>query len=262
MLQGRIQPVPVHDLTEAALSHFHGGELGSQVAVPLLGSAGVAADEPDHLAVYPPPAHQPDGRDDGALLVELGGQGEGPRCHAPHVGVVAPVGHESRQFPGASAFIHRRGGRGGRGHKDRRHHGDVGKMAPAQIGVVEHDHVPRAEGAAVGLHGGADGGGHGTQVDGHVGRLGHHLALGVEEGAGEVPALLDVGRVGGALKGHAHLLAHGYVQVLEDLQADGINHRLPPVGWLLHGFPSAPPNRRLCPARRPYFARRPPSPQG
>ena len=40
-----------------------------------------------------------------------------------------------------------------------------------------------------------DGGGHCAEVHWHVGRLRHHVALGIEDGARKIAAFLDVGRV-------------------------------------------------------------------
>ena len=76
--------------------------------------------------------------------------------------------------------------------------------------------------------GGGDGEGHGAEVDGDVGCLGDHVAVGVEDGAREVEALLHVGGVGGALKCNAHLLSNGDEQVLEDFEANGVYQGAPP----------------------------------
>ena len=89
-------------------------------------------------------------------------------------------------------------------------------MSAAEVGVVEDDDVAGAEGRQG--EGGLDGGGHGAEVDGDVGGLGDQLALGVEEGAGEVAALLDVGGEGGAAKDDAHLFSDGGEEGVEDGQ--------------------------------------------
>ena len=70
--------------------------------------------------------------------------------------------------------------------------------------------------------GGGNGEGHGTEVDGDVGGLGDHVAVGVEDGAREVEALLHVGGVGGALEGNAHFFGDGDEEVLEDFEANGV----------------------------------------
>ena len=49
-------------------------------------------------------------------------------------------------------------------------------------------------------------------------RVGDQPALGIEERAGEVEALLDVHRIGGVLQRHAHLLGDRHEEVVEDLE--------------------------------------------
>jgi len=49
-----------------------------------------------------------------------------------------------------------------------------------------------------------------------------NFAIGIENGAGIVATLLDVGRKCGAAQGGAHLLRYGVVKVLENLQLNGI----------------------------------------
>ncbi len=55
-------------------------------------------------------------------------------------------------------------------------------------------------------------------MDGDVGGVGDELALGVEEGAGEVEAFFDVDGVAGVLEGDAHFIGDGLKQVVENLQ--------------------------------------------
>ena len=52
--------------------------------------------------------------------------------------------------------------------------------------------------------------------------LGHQLTFGVENGAGKIPALLDVRGEGRTTKGDAHLLSHGSIEGLEDLKSNGV----------------------------------------
>ena len=72
-------------------------------------------------------------------------------------------------------------------------------MIPPLIRVVEDDHVAGAQGGATG-NGGADGGGHGPQMDGDVGRLGQQRRPfpTQKDGATVVEPFLDVGAIGGA----------------------------------------------------------------
>ena len=67
------------------------------------------------------------------------------------------------------------------------------------------------------LHGGA----HRAEVHREVGGVGDEAALGVEHGAAEVQALLDVHRDGGVGEGRAHLLGDGHEQAVEDLEQHG-----------------------------------------
>ena len=93
--------------------------------------------------------------------------------------------------------------------------GDVGQVGAAEIGVVEDDDVAGPEAVGESLEGSLDGCRHRAQVDRLVRGLGDHFGGGIEEGAGEVLALLHVGGVAGALKCHAHLLGDGDEHVLE-----------------------------------------------
>ena len=166
--------------------------------------------------------------------------------HAADVGVVGAVGDEADEGLAAGgvcpsisprtngpAISHRttlRGPHGSlRGGEDGGDEGDVVEVGAAEVGVVEGDDVAGVELEA--LERGGDGSGHGAEVDGDVGRLRDHVALGVKEGAGVVLALLDVGGEAGAAKGDAHLLGDGGEEVLEDLEGYGVyGHFLPAPG--------------------------------
>ena len=228
------------------------------------GVRGVAAEEGDDLLVDVAGADEFEGRDDEALLEELGGAGEGAGGHAADVGVVGAVGDEAddphprlppeggRGFCGASLVrpsISLRANSGGGlrangsgrfanrpygsyrfgGGEDGGDEGDVVEVGAAEVGVVEGDDVAGGEVEAV--EGGFDGGGHGAEVDGDVGGLGDHTAFRVKEGAGVVLALFDVGGEAGAAKGDAHFLGHGGEEVFEDLEGDGVygHFALPPA---------------------------------
>ena len=84
--------------------------------------------------------------------------------------------------------------------------GDVGQVGAAGERVVEH---PRRPGGVVLADHRRDRGGHRAEVDRDVLGLHDHLALGVEQRARGVAALLDVGRVRGLDQHRAHLLAGG-----------------------------------------------------
>jgi hypothetical protein len=75
---------------------------------------------------------------------------------------------------------------------------------------------------AEGVADGCDGAVHAAEVDGDVGCVGDEVAFGVEEGAGEVEALLDVDGAGGGAEGFAHVFGDGLEAVGEDFEEDGI----------------------------------------
>jgi hypothetical protein len=53
---------------------------------------------------------------------------------------------------------------------------------------------------------------------------GNDLARGIEDGAGVVAALLNVGRKRSAAQRGSHLFGDGMVEILEDFEFDGITH--------------------------------------
>jgi hypothetical protein len=59
-------------------------------------------------------------------------------------------------------------------------------------------------------------------VDGDVRGVGHQVSVGIEEGAGEVQAFLDVDGLGGGLEAGAHLFGDGHEEVVEDLEQHGV----------------------------------------
>ena len=78
----------------------------------------------------------------------------------------------------------------------------------------------------------------------HMGRVGHQAALAIEYGAGEIETLLDVDGVGGVGQYTPHLFGDGHIEIIEDLQRDGIRLRangiVPGSGFdpLKHQVPS------------------------
>ena len=214
-----LNPVAGDDLLQADHPALVGSQLGSQVAGPLLRRAHVGQDQVHHPLVEPAPLGQLQGRDDEPFLVDLPGHGHRAGGHPPHVGVVGPVGGEAEEAQ-LSGLL----------DEDGRDEGDVGQVGAPPEGVVEDHHVPRCEGDLLDGLGHREG--HRAQVDGDVGGLGDHPALGVEEGAGKVPAFLDVGGVAGLAQHHPHLLGNGGEEVLEDFQADGVVGRLGHRGLL------------------------------
>ena len=101
----------------------------------------------------------------------------------------------------------------------RRHGGDVREMGAAEIGIVDDDDVAWGGRALViELDGRLHRHGHGAQVDGHMGCLRNHAAVVVEDGAGMVAPLLDVGGMSAALHRHAHLFGYRRKEMAKDFE--------------------------------------------
>ena len=109
--------------------------------------------------------------------------------------------------------------------EDRRHDGHIGEMRAAAVGIVQHDAVAGLQTTGIETQHRAHGLAHGTQVHGHVRRIGDEIAWRVDERAGEVEPLLDVHRVSGVLERRAHLLGDRHEEVVEDLEHDRIGFR-------------------------------------
>ena len=58
----------------------------------------------------------------------------------------------------------------------------------------------------------------------HVITHGDDLAFGIEDSAGVVAALFDIGRERSTTQGGSHFFGDGVVEVLEDLEFNGITH--------------------------------------
>src|SRR5439155_7525644 len=97
-----------------------------------------------------------------------------------------------------------------------------GQMSAAVIRVVDRVYVTAFQFARAAADDFLDAGAHGAEVHGDVGGVGDEVAVGVEQGAGEVEPLADVDRLGGGLQPGAHLFGDRHEQVVEDLQQDGI----------------------------------------
>ena len=98
-------------------------------------------------------------------------------------------------------------------------HRHVRQMGAAEPGMVGHHHVARLHGdrLAQAPHAEAEG----PEVDRDVGRVDHELPRRIEQGAGEVEPLLDVGGDRRALEPLPHLAHDGREAMGEQLQLDG-----------------------------------------
>jgi len=127
-----------------------------------------------------------------ALLLKRGVQAHGAGGDATHIGVVGTGGDESDQAIGRD---------------NGSHDGDVGKVRAAEKGVIENHDI-----ASLPAHAPDDiphAPGHRSQMHGDVRGLGHQFTAGIKNGAGEILAILDVGRQGTAFQNGAHLAAYG-----------------------------------------------------
>ena len=61
-------------------------------------------------------------------------------------------------------------------------------------------------------------------MDRHVIALSNHVALGIEDGAGVIAPLLDIGSEGGALERRAHLFRDRVEEAFEDFELDWVSH--------------------------------------
>mmetsp|Transcript_54698 Transcript_54698/g.119923 ORF Transcript_54698/g.119923 Transcript_54698/m.119923 type:complete len:423 (+) Transcript_54698:641-1909(+) len=127
-----------------------------------------------------------------------------PRGNPPHVRVVPTRRHEEHNLPRV---------------KHGCYHRNIRKMRPPrQLRVVRHQHVPLLQVLPAEFNLLLHGITHGSQVDWHVGGVGHQAAVRGEQGAGEVQPLLDVHADARALEGAAHLLGDAHETVGEDPQ--------------------------------------------
>ena len=193
-LLGGLGAVALEECGHAGKARHVGGDLGPQIAQPLLRRARVQQDDVDDIAADLARAHDPHRRQPKPLLEDgLAGRRLAARHHAADVRVVGDAGDEGGDAPLAE------------------HRGDdveVGQVgAAAVIGVVGDEHVAFGQVlAAEAAQDEVDGADHRAEVDRHVVRLRDHLAARVEDRGRAVLALLDVGRVGGADQHRAHLL--------------------------------------------------------
>ena len=107
-------------------------------------------------------------------------------------------------------------------HIHRHDQRDVGQVGAAAERIVEHNDVARLRRAL--FYGGGYRHGHGAEVHRHVITHCDDLAERVEHGAGVIAALLYIGRKRSAAQRSPHFFGNGVVEVLEDLEFDGIAH--------------------------------------
>ena len=109
----------------------------------------------------------------------------------------------------------------GPGQKRRHHHGNIGQVRAPEEGVVKNHRIPRRPGELA--HHVAERVGHASEVHGNMGGLGEKSALGVEERAGVVEPILNIGRQRRAPKHDPHLFAKGASAVRQQRQRDSVH---------------------------------------
>ena len=151
-----------------------------------------------------PPSHEADRRDDESFLQQLTRDWHRAGRHAADVGVVGAGRDEPDQL-----LL----------DEDGRHRREVGQVRAAAERIVHREDVVGREGRQ--LHDRAHCGGHRAEVDRHVRRLRHHLALGIEDSTTEVAPFLDVWGVGRTAECFAHLLGDRGEDGISDRQVGG-----------------------------------------
>ena len=183
------------------------GDLGVKVASALVRGPHVAQHERQRLLDEHARAIEPHRRDHEAFLDQLRGDGHRSGRDPPDVRLVGPARHEADR-PGAPPARALRLGEDGRDHRH------VGQVRAAEIGVVQDRDVARGPGGER-LHR-AHRLRHRAEVHRDMGGLRQQSALGVEDRAGVVLALLDVGRERGVAQRRAHLFGRGGDERVED----------------------------------------------
>ena len=98
----------------------------------------------------------------------------------------------------------------------------VRQVRAAVVGGVQHVDIPGLHPAAICADDDAHALAHRTQVHRHVRRVGDQVPLPIEHGAGKIEPFLDVDRVSRVREPQAHLLGDRHVEIVEDLEHDGV----------------------------------------
>ena len=206
------------DFAEAPGSGLAGGDLSAQVAFAFFGRADIVEEEGQHIGDEFSATHDFDGRDAEAFLVDFAAGAHGAWISSADIGVVSAGSDVEVGCCVVAGLCPAR--MAGKVH--RHHQRDIGEVRAAAEGVVEHDDVAGFEFTL--FYRGRNRHGHGAQVHRHVIAHGDDLAFGIEDGAGVVAALFDIGREGSAAQCGSHFLGDGMVKVLENLEFDGVVH--------------------------------------
>jgi len=238
--------VPFTHLGQPELAPADGCELSPQIPFPLLRRPNALEDEVQKLRLDFTSVHEELRRDHDPLLRKLGREPHGSRCLAANVGVVGPVRHEAEQTAARipvrpRARIPARACIAARVREHRRNQRDVREVRPAPIRVVKNRDVTGAH--LQFTHTARDRQRHRSEVNGDVGGQSGHLGTGVEQRAGVIAPLLDVGRESGAPKHRAHLLGDRRQKVPIHLET----HWIHAAGDRSHGAHGEPPSLAVRP---------------
>ena len=156
--------------------------------------------------------------DDDALFLQRarlwrGGAGGDP----PDIGMMSATANEEQYFPLGIV-------------EDRRDHRYVGQMCAAVERVIQCHNIAGFKRISPVVQHRAHAFAHGAEMHRNMGRVGHQPALGVEDGAGEIEAFLDVHAHGRVLQHRARLFRDVHEQVVEQLE----QHRVRPVAARRH----------------------------
>ncbi len=102
--------------------------------------------------------------------------------------------------------------------EDRGYYCNVREVSSAAKGIVEHDNVSIGEVVSEFFENCAHRVRHCSQMDWNMLGLRGQSTLGIEEGAGRIPPLLNVRRKAGTAKNDPHLLGNCRESVLDDLE--------------------------------------------
>ncbi len=206
-------PAPVFrdERHQAALADAARGDLRGQIAFAFARSAHVGEKNRQDVAHDAAAFHDFYGRDAQPFFINFAREAHGAGVRASDIGVVRAIG-DVEQRPRRTR------------REDGHHHRQVGQVRAPGVGVVQQGDVSGAELECA--QRGLDRHGHRAEMDGHVVAHGKDISRGVENGAGIVAALLDVGRKRGTAERGAHFFRDRVEEIFENFEAYGIHsHR-------------------------------------
>jgi hypothetical protein len=209
-----LSTIAIAQLKQTGRADVTGRKLGAQVALAFFGSTNIVEQQLLYIAIDGTGTNDFHRGNAKTFLVNFATRTHGSGEGAADVGVMGAGRDEKMRrgrTPGAGCAL---------ADEDRRDDGDVRQVRAAAEGIVEHGDVAGVQ-RKLGNRG-AHRHGHGAEMHRHVIAHGQGVAGGIEERAGVIATLLDVGRERGAAQGRAHLFGDGVEEMAEDLEFDGI----------------------------------------